>query len=190
MTELLFRDDAYLPSCAARVIAADERGIRLDRTVFYPTGGGQPGDTGSLRLASGETVAIVDAVKGDGARRGHPCAGAGQRRAAARHRGRRRDRLGPAAPADAHAQLPAPAVRGRAGGGDRRAGVRRPRPARFRRARVEPRQGGDRRPPQRVDRGRPPGRRRAGSPTTNSPPGPSWCARCRSSRRPAPAGCG
>src|SRR5437773_5034922 len=65
MTELLFRDDAYLRSCPARVTAADERGIRLDRTVFYPTGGGQPGDTGNLRLASGETIAILDAVKGD-----------------------------------------------------------------------------------------------------------------------------
>jgi misacylated tRNA(Ala) deacylase len=67
MTELVFRDDAYTRSCTARVVAADERGIRLDRTVFYPTGGGQPGDTGSLRLASGETIAIVDAVKGDAA---------------------------------------------------------------------------------------------------------------------------
>jgi len=67
MTELVFRDDAYTRSCTARVVAADERGIRLDRTVFYPTGGGQPGDTGSLRLASGETIAIIDAVKGDAA---------------------------------------------------------------------------------------------------------------------------
>jgi misacylated tRNA(Ala) deacylase len=66
MTELLFRDDAYARSCSAQVIAIDERGIRLDRTVFYPTGGGQPGDTGTLRLASGEAVAIIDAVKGDG----------------------------------------------------------------------------------------------------------------------------
>ena len=57
MNELLFRDDAYLRSCAARVVSSDERGIRLDRTVFYPTGGGQPGDSGVLRLASGETVA-------------------------------------------------------------------------------------------------------------------------------------
>jgi len=65
MTELLFRDDGYLRSCTARIIAADERGIRLDRTVFYPTGGGQLGDTGVLRLASGETIAIVDTVKGD-----------------------------------------------------------------------------------------------------------------------------
>src|SRR3954447_2225185 len=67
MTEMVFRDDAYTRSCTARVVAVDERGIRLDRTVFYPTGGGQPGDTGSLRLASGETIAIVDAVKGDAA---------------------------------------------------------------------------------------------------------------------------
>src|SRR5579872_4600449 len=66
MTELVFREDAYARSCAARVVAADERGIRLDRTVFYPTGGGQPGDTGGLRLASGETIQIVDTIKGDG----------------------------------------------------------------------------------------------------------------------------
>jgi misacylated tRNA(Ala) deacylase len=67
MTELLFREDAYVRSCPARVVAADDRGIRLDRTVFYPTGGGQPGDTGNLRLPSGETIAIVDTVKGEAA---------------------------------------------------------------------------------------------------------------------------
>jgi misacylated tRNA(Ala) deacylase len=66
MTELLFRDDGYLRSCAARVTGADAQGIHLDRTVFYPTGGGQPGDTGVLRLASGEMLAIVDTKKGDG----------------------------------------------------------------------------------------------------------------------------
>jgi misacylated tRNA(Ala) deacylase len=65
MTELLFRQDGYLRSCAARVVDADARGIRLDRTVFYPTGGGQPGDSGVLRLRSGETIAIVETVKGD-----------------------------------------------------------------------------------------------------------------------------
>lgn len=65
MIELLFRDDAYLRSCAARVTGVDERGIRLDRTVFYPMGGGQPGDTGVLRRADGAAVAIVDARKGD-----------------------------------------------------------------------------------------------------------------------------
>ena len=65
MTELLFRDDGYLRSCAARVTDADERGIRLDRTVFYPMGGGQPGDTGALRLPSGQAIAIADTLKGD-----------------------------------------------------------------------------------------------------------------------------
>jgi misacylated tRNA(Ala) deacylase len=64
MTELLFRDDAYLRSCDARVIVADADGIRLDRTVFYSVGGGQPGDTGVLRLAKGPAIAIVDTIKG------------------------------------------------------------------------------------------------------------------------------
>jgi misacylated tRNA(Ala) deacylase len=65
MTELLFRDDGYLRSCTARIAGVDERGIRLDRTVFYPTGGGQPGDCGVLRLNDGATIAIVDTIKGD-----------------------------------------------------------------------------------------------------------------------------
>ena len=52
-TELLFRDDAYLRSCTAKVIAVHDRGIELDRTVFYPAGGGQPGDIGELRRADG-----------------------------------------------------------------------------------------------------------------------------------------
>ncbi|HVM79828.1 MAG TPA: alanyl-tRNA editing protein [Stellaceae bacterium] len=66
MTELLFRDDAYLKSCEAVVTGIDERGIRLDRTVFYPMGGGQPGDSGVLRRADGTAIAIADARKGDG----------------------------------------------------------------------------------------------------------------------------
>ena len=66
MTELLFRDDGYLRSCDARVTEADERGIRLDRTVFYPMGGGQPGDAGVLRLATGQAITIVDTIKGGG----------------------------------------------------------------------------------------------------------------------------
>src|SRR2546421_11000759 len=65
MTQLLFRDDGYLRSCVVRVTEADPRGIRLDRTVFYPTGGGQPGDTGVLRLPSGQEIAIIDTMKGD-----------------------------------------------------------------------------------------------------------------------------
>jgi misacylated tRNA(Ala) deacylase len=64
MTQLLFRDDAYRRSCKARVLAADANGVLLDRTVFYPMGGGQPGDTGWLRLADGSEIAVVDTVKG------------------------------------------------------------------------------------------------------------------------------
>jgi misacylated tRNA(Ala) deacylase len=64
MTEELFREDAYLKSCTARVTAVDETGIRLDRTVFYPMGGGQPGDTGLLRRADGSTIAVADTRKG------------------------------------------------------------------------------------------------------------------------------
>jgi misacylated tRNA(Ala) deacylase len=67
MSELLFRDDAYLRSCSALVIGADEQGITLDRTVFYPMGGGQPGDTGVLRFSSSQAITIVDTVKGPAA---------------------------------------------------------------------------------------------------------------------------
>ena len=63
-TALLFRDDPYLRRCETTVTAADERGIRLGATVFYPAGGGQPGDTGTLRFAGGE-VAIGATVKGE-----------------------------------------------------------------------------------------------------------------------------
>jgi misacylated tRNA(Ala) deacylase len=65
-TELLFRDDAYLQTTHARVIAASERGIELDSTIFYPLGGGQPGDTGALVRRNGERIVIADTRKGDG----------------------------------------------------------------------------------------------------------------------------
>jgi misacylated tRNA(Ala) deacylase len=64
-TQLLFRDDACLRSTSATVIAVHDRGIELDRTVFYPMGGGQAGDTGNLRRASGEAIVIADTRKGD-----------------------------------------------------------------------------------------------------------------------------
>jgi misacylated tRNA(Ala) deacylase len=63
MTDELFRQDAYLTSCEARVVAVDAHGIRLDRTVFYPEGGGQPGDTGRLVLAGGASLRIADTRK-------------------------------------------------------------------------------------------------------------------------------
>lgn len=66
MTEELFRDDSYLKSCDAVVTATAENAIVLDRTVFYPTGGGQPGDTGTLLLDSGERVEIVDTRNAEG----------------------------------------------------------------------------------------------------------------------------
>src|SRR5476649_2132608 len=65
MVEELFRQDAYLKEADAIVTAQDERGVRLDRTIFYPTGGGQPGDTGVLHWAGGE-ARIVDALKAEG----------------------------------------------------------------------------------------------------------------------------
>lgn len=65
MVEELFRQDAYLKQAEAIVTAVEERGVRLDRSIFYPTGGGQPGDTGVLRWDGGE-ARIVDSVKAEG----------------------------------------------------------------------------------------------------------------------------
>jgi len=65
MTEEVFRTDSYASQCEAVVTAVDENGIQLDRTVFYPMSGGQPGDTGVLRNAAGAEVRITDTRKGD-----------------------------------------------------------------------------------------------------------------------------
>jgi len=64
-TELLFRDDAYLKSAQARVVGVHENGIVLDRTIFYPLGGGQMGDIGVLTRDSGERIVIADSRKGE-----------------------------------------------------------------------------------------------------------------------------
>ncbi|RUW73809.1 MULTISPECIES: alanyl-tRNA editing protein [unclassified Mesorhizobium] len=65
-TEALFRDDAYLKASEAAVVAINERGgIILDRTIFYATSGGQPGDTGRLERADGSPVAIAATITGE-----------------------------------------------------------------------------------------------------------------------------
>ncbi|MGQ0654701.1 MAG: alanyl-tRNA editing protein [Betaproteobacteria bacterium] len=59
MAELLFREDPYLRGCEATVVSVHEKSVELDRTVFYPTGGGQAGDTGTLGPAR-----VLDTRKG------------------------------------------------------------------------------------------------------------------------------
>jgi len=68
-TECLFRDDAYLKSCDARVLALTEQGgVILDRTVFYATSGGQPGDTGVIIAQDGTRIPISTAIYTDAAK--------------------------------------------------------------------------------------------------------------------------
>jgi misacylated tRNA(Ala) deacylase len=63
MTDMLFREDAYLAEAPARVVAhTQEGGVVLDRTVFYPSGGGQPGDSGRLEWQGG-SLPVATAVK-------------------------------------------------------------------------------------------------------------------------------
>lgn len=66
MTQPLFRDDAYLREAEARVLAhTPEGGIVVDASVFYATGGGQPGDSGLIQWDGGR-MAIATAVKIEG----------------------------------------------------------------------------------------------------------------------------
>jgi misacylated tRNA(Ala) deacylase len=65
LTEPLFRDDAYLKTATARVVSVRDGRVELDRTIFYPLGGGQPGDTGFLVRDDGGRIAITDTRKGE-----------------------------------------------------------------------------------------------------------------------------
>lgn len=65
MTERLFLDQPALASTCASVVASGPEGVVLDRTVFYARGGGQPGDTGTLRWDGG-TMRVADTIKGEG----------------------------------------------------------------------------------------------------------------------------
>ncbi|HXN14914.1 MAG TPA: alanyl-tRNA editing protein [Usitatibacter sp.] len=65
MTQELFREDAYRTQAPAVLVGRDARGLCLDRTVFYPRGGGQAGDAGDIVRADGSRIVIADTVKGD-----------------------------------------------------------------------------------------------------------------------------
>ncbi len=64
-SEPLFRDQAYETRFEASVIAADDGAITLDRTLFYPQGGGQPGDVGTLTTPEGAVIPVTDTRKGE-----------------------------------------------------------------------------------------------------------------------------
>jgi len=65
-TEALFRDDAYLKTADATVVAVNDRGgVILDRTIFYATSGGQPGDSGALERADGSRIEIAATITGE-----------------------------------------------------------------------------------------------------------------------------
>lgn len=63
MTIELFREDSYLKTCEAQITQLHDTGFSCDQTVFYATGGGQPGDTGQVKTASGDFLQISDTYK-------------------------------------------------------------------------------------------------------------------------------
>jgi misacylated tRNA(Ala) deacylase len=65
MTVWLFRDFPYQTELEAHVVTTDDRGLVLDATIFYPHGGGQPGDTGTIVYEDGTAVPVIDTLKGE-----------------------------------------------------------------------------------------------------------------------------
>ena len=63
MTTELFREDSYLKNCEAEITGLHETGFSCDQTVFYATGGGQPGDTGIAVTGSGSEIIISNTVR-------------------------------------------------------------------------------------------------------------------------------
>ena len=61
--DLLFNSDPYLKHCEAKILDIQDGSLVLDRTIFYPLGGGQPGDTGTLNI-DGSSICVIDTVKG------------------------------------------------------------------------------------------------------------------------------
>ena len=154
MTQALFRDDAYRTETEATVASSDARGVALDRTVFYPQGGGQSGDRGTLIIEGGPPIAVVNTVyDADRATILHvPADGAALPPPGARVIAR----IDWEPALQAHARpYRAPSALGRpALPGDRRIGRRRRGAARFRFGRGGARQGRGRAPAQRTDRAR------------------------------------
>ncbi|WP_252271807.1 alanyl-tRNA editing protein [Pseudomonas subflava] len=58
-TRPLFDELPYQHTFTARVLAVSDQGVALDQTLFYPTGGGQPGDQGHFLLPDGSAVAVT-----------------------------------------------------------------------------------------------------------------------------------
>ena len=77
MTEQLFRENAYQKQCSANVIASAENVIVLDKTIFYPLGGGQPGDTGKIEWPGGSAT-VIDTRYGENGMINHIVSESGQ----------------------------------------------------------------------------------------------------------------